>query len=91
MTDKTNPSESFNDMALRIWREVADLTKGAVNPREYARRLRDELAKGAEPVAWNMRNELLYLFHSTAEDGQWEESGVHNFVKAMLAAMKEQK
>ena len=28
---------------------------------------------------------LRYIYYSTAEDGQWEESGVHNLVKAVLA------
>ena len=27
---------------------------------------------------------LRYIYDSTAEDGQWEESGVHNIVKAAI-------
>ena len=41
---------------------------------------------GSPPGVVVPESALRYLFDSTAEDGQWEESGVHNFVKAMLAA-----
>jgi len=42
-------------------------------------------AEAAEQKLREVEAALRYIYDSTAEDGQWEESGVHNFVKAALA------
>jgi len=42
-------------------------------------------AEAAEQRLREVEAALRYIYDSTAEDGQWEESGVHNFVKAALA------
>lgn len=51
-------SETFEQMAIRKWQEVcSSLSVGAPVTIKFAAAIRDELAKGAEPVAWmNSRN-----------------------------------
>ena len=48
-------------------------------------RQQQQRASTAEQRLREVETALRYLFDSTAEDGQWEESGVHNFVKVALA------
>ena len=46
-------NESFEELALRVWKEMAWLdTPEPVQATAFARRIRDELYKGQEPVAY---------------------------------------
>lgn len=44
-----------------------------------------ERMNAAESRLREVEGVLRYIYDSTAEDGHWEESGVHNLVKAALA------